>query len=96
MLLRLLEGEEGPVKTEDQQPSNNGDQQQTGETNEVDGQANTEVKNDNPVAGETTDNTNSKEADSLVDKKVDPTDESTDGQQNSENAPKDNVESKDG
>jgi len=27
---------------------------------------------------------------------VDPTDESTDGQQNSENAPKDNVESKDG
>lgn len=90
MLLRLLEGEEGTVKTEDQQPSNNGDQQQT------DGQANTEVKNDNPVAGETTDNTNSKEADSLVDKKVDPTDESTDGQQNSENAPKDNVESKDG
>ena len=91
MLLRLLEGEEGTVKTEDQQPSNNGDQQQT------DGQANTEVvKNDNPVAGETTDNTNSKEPDSLVDKKVDPTDESTDGQQNSENAPKDNVESKDG
>lgn len=92
MLLRLLEGEEGTVKTEDQQPSNNGDQQQT------DGQTNTEaeVKNDNPVAGETTDNTNSKEADSLVDKKVDPTDESTDGQQNSENAPKDNVESKDG
>lgn len=91
MLLRLLEGEEGTVKTEDQQPSNNGDQQQTdGQTN-----ADAEVKNDNPVAGETTDdNTNSQEASSVDNK--DETTNLQDGQQNSENAPKDNVESKDG
>lgn len=91
MLLRLLEGEEGTVKKEDQQPTNDGDQQQTdGQTN-----ADAEVKNDNPVAGETTDdNTNSQEASSVDNK--DETTNLQDGQQNSENAPKDNVESKDG
>lgn len=87
MLLRLLEGEEGTVKKEDQQPTNDGDQQQTdGQTN-----ADAEVKNDNPVAG---DNTNSQEASSVDNK--DETTNLQEGQQNSENAPKDNVESKDG